>query len=315
MLRLDNLAKHYGHVTALDGVSFDVKPGNLLGFLGPNGAGKTTAMRSIFGLVALDSGQVLFDGHQVGPEDRLAFGYMPEQRGLYTSMKVGEQLTYFGTLHGRTRAEAAASTGALLEEMGLADRTDSKVEQLSHGNQQRVQLAAALVHDPSVLVLDEPFSGLDPIGVTSMENILRERAGRGTAVMFSSHQLDLVEGLCDEVVIINNGKLALHGSMDELRERSDRRRLEVALGDAATDWTPGIAGVDVVKRSANRVFLSVPVNVDLSAILASACAAGSVGAFTFEPPTLSQMFKAAVGIEDSDANETEVAGDLAAGLE
>ena len=133
--------------------------------------------------------------------------------------------------------------------------------------------------------------------------------------MFSSHQLDLVEGLCDEVVIINKGKLALHGSMDELRERSDRRRLEVALGDAATDWAPGIAGVDVVKRSANRVFLSVPVNVDLSAILASASAAGPVGAFTFEPPTLSQMFRAAVGIEDSDAIEKNAAGDLAAGLQ
>ena len=305
MLRLDNLAKQYGEVTALDGVSFDVKPGNLLGFLGPNGAGKTTAMRSIFGLVALDGGQVLIDGHRVEPADRLTFGYMPEQRGLYTAMKVGEQLTYFGTLHGMSRASAARSADVLLEEMGLSDRIGSKVEQLSHGNQQRVQLAAALVHDPNLLVLDEPFSGLDPIGVTSMENILRERAGRGTAVMFSSHQLDLVEGLCDEVVIINKGRLALHGNMEDLRERSRRRRLEVALGVAAADWEPGIVGVDVVKRSANRVFLSVPVDVDLAGILASASTAGIVGAFTFEPPTLSQMFKAAVGIDDLSAIEVD----------
>jgi ABC-2 type transport system ATP-binding protein len=296
VLELENLKKRFGDVTALDGVSFSVEPGTLMGFLGPNGAGKTTAMRSVFGLVALDDGTVSYDGHVITDEDLLRFGYMPEQRGLYPTMKVGEQLDYIGVLHGMTRSDAASATRTLLEELDLGDRINSKVQELSHGNQQRVQLAAALVHDPEVLILDEPFSGLDPIGVAAMEDVLRERAAAGSAVVFSSHQLDLVEGLCERVVIIENGRMALSGTIDELRSASPRRRLDISLGPAAATWSPVGAGIEVVARNGTKVSLSVPLDVDLSDVLEQARQVGTVSAFTFEPPTLSQVFRSAVGI-------------------
>lgn len=296
MLELKDLHKRYGDVTALHGVSFTVEPGALLGFLGPNGAGKTTAMRSIFGLVALDHGSVEYRGAAITPDDLLRFGYMPEQRGLYPTMKVGEQLDYVGMLHGLSGSQASAATARLLAELGLEDRIDSKVQELSHGNQQRVQLAAALVHGPDVLVLDEPFSGLDPIGVAAMEEVLRSRAAAGAAVVFSSHQLDLVEGLCERVVIIDNGRMALSGTIEELRAAAPRRRLEVTLGEGAGSWNPRGVGLEVLRRNGAKVTLSVPVDVDLSDLLAQAGAAGTISSFTFEPPTLSQVFRTAVGI-------------------
>ena len=180
MLVIEGLHKAYGDIKALDGCSFTVQPGRMLGFLGPNGAGKTTTMRAIFGLLTPDAGSVSWQGKPIGPDERLRFGYMPETRGLYPKMKAADQLTYLGTLHGMSSSEARESAGKWLERLGLADRTADQVEKLSHGNQQRVQLAAALVHDPELLVLDEPFSGLDPIGVETMAEVLRERAARGS---------------------------------------------------------------------------------------------------------------------------------------
>ena len=200
MLEIRDLSKRYGSVVALDGTSFRVAPGRIVGFLGPNGAGKTTTMRAIFGLVRPDHGEVRWRGKPIGPEVRARFGYMPEERGLYPKMKVGDQLSYFARLSGLTATAAKEATAAWLQRLGLADRHGARLEELSHGNQQRVQLAAALVHDPELAVLDEPFSGLDPLGVEALGEMLVQTAATGVAVVFSSHQLDLVEDICQDVV-------------------------------------------------------------------------------------------------------------------
>ena len=209
MLELHGLTRRYGSTLALDDLSFQVPPGTLFGFLGPNGAGKTTAMRIVMGVARADAGRVLWNGRPAGEEERRRFGYMPEARGLYPRMRAQEQIAYFAELRGVPRPRARASARAWLERLGLGDRRDARVEELSHGNQQRVQLAAALVGDPELLVLDEPFSGLDPIGVDAMTDVLRERVRAGVAVVFSSHQLDLVEDLCEAVAIVNRGRLVL----------------------------------------------------------------------------------------------------------
>jgi ABC-2 type transport system ATP-binding protein len=216
MLELHGLRRTYGDLVALDDLSFDVDEGEVLGFVGPNGAGKTTAMRIILGVLSSDAGHVLWRGSPPDLSTRRRFGYMPEERGLYPKMKVGEQLTYLAQLHGMAKPDARDSAERWLERLGVASRAGDDVESLSLGNQQRVQLAAALVHEPDLLVLDEPFSGLDPVGVDVMSEVLRERASAGVPVVFSSHQLELVERLCDSVVMINAGRKVLDGSVKEL---------------------------------------------------------------------------------------------------
>ena len=295
MLRLSELHKRYGEVVALDGCSFDVARGQLLGFLGPNGAGKTTAMRSVFSLVVPDAGTVTWDNQAIDPATRLRFGYMPEQRGLYPRMKIRDQLVYFGKLHGLEAADAADSAMRWLTHLGLEDRAGSRLEELSHGNQQRVQLAAALVHDPELLVLDEPFSGLDPLGVEAMAALLQERADAGTAVLFSSHQLDLVEDLCEEVIVIDRGSIALAGPVANLRGASPHRYLDVDTVDGGTDWVGIIDGAEVVSREQHRIRLRVAADVDLRTLLDRAVAAGQIRQFSFGPPSLSEVFRSAVG--------------------
>ena len=294
MLRLTDVHKRYGPVAALDGCTFDLDRGQLLGFLGPNGAGKTTAMRSVFGLVVPDSGLVTWNGSQIGAEERLRFGYMPEQRGLYPRMKVRDQLVYFGRLHGMDRTAASDATHHWLAALGLTDRLDSRLEQLSHGNQQRIQLAAALVHGPELLVLDEPFSGLDPLGVETMADLLRSLAEEGVAVMFSSHQLDLVEDLCEQVVIIDRGSIVLEGAVRTLRTASSHRYLEVELSTGDTSWADDLAGIELVERSGSRLRLAAGDDADLEGLARRAMAAGKVTQFSFEPPSLSEVFREAV---------------------
>ena len=294
MLQISDIHKRYGPVSALDGCSLELERGQLLGFLGPNGAGKTTAMRSVFGLVAPDQGTVTWDGAPIGPDERLRFGYMPEQRGLYPRMRVHDQLVYFGRLHGMRKADAATATAHWLETLGLNDRASSRLEELSHGNQQRIQLAAALVHNPELLVLDEPFSGLDPLGVETMANLLRSLADRGVAVMFSSHQLDLVENLCEQVAIINRGAIVLEGAVRALRTSSPRRYLDVELRAGSSAWADNLEGTEIVERAGSRVRLAASDTVDLAHLVTRALRAGEVTQFSFEPPSLSEVFRAAV---------------------
>jgi ABC-2 type transport system ATP-binding protein len=294
VLEIRNLTKRYGAVTALDGATFTANRGRLVGFLGPNGAGKTTTMRCVFGLATPDAGDVRWDGAVVDATARLGFGYMPEQRGLYPRMRIAEQLAYFGQHHGLDARDARTRAAAWLDRFGLAERSKSKLEDLSHGNQQRVQLATALVHDPELLVLDEPFSGLDPIGIATMAEVLRERARAGVGVVFSSHQLDLVEEVCEDVVIISGGRVVAEGAIDELRSRSGRRHLDVEVVGNGSAWLDGRNHHTVLERTGDRVRLLVDASADLDALLAAARAAGEVRRFSFEPPRLSELFMEAV---------------------
>jgi ABC-2 type transport system ATP-binding protein len=292
-LELIGLTKRFGEILALDQLTLEVRPGRVLGFLGPNGAGKTTAMRCIFGLVRPDEGELRWNGRPVGPAEWRRFGYMPEERGLYPRMRVGLQLEYFARLSGLDSRLAAATVQRWLGRLGLAERAGEKVEALSHGNQQRVQLAAALVHDPDLLVLDEPFSGLDPLGVEALAAVIEELAEAGAAVIFSSHQLDLVEDVCRDVVVIERGRVVLAGPLEELRAASRRRYLEVGFRDGIT-WAPRLEGGRVLAAEPGRTRLELDASLDPGELLALAHAGGELTRFSFEPPALSDLFREAV---------------------
>ena len=207
----------------------------MFGFVGANGAGKTTTMRIAMGVLETDTGDVLWKGDKLTSSGRAGFGYMPEERGLYPKMKIAAQIAYFGELHGMRPTDAKRAAGEWLDRLGLADRHNDFVQDLSLGNQQRVQLAVALVHDPTMLVLDEPFSGLDPIAVDTMASVLQDRSAAGVPVIFSSHQLELVERLCNTVGIISDGKIVAAGSVKQLRAGA-ARRLRVRIVDATPGW-------------------------------------------------------------------------------
>jgi ABC-2 type transport system ATP-binding protein len=290
MLEVRDVYKRFGQVKALDGCSFSVERGRMLGFLGPNGAGKTTTMRAIFGLVEPDSGVVLWDGRPVQLQDRLRFGYMPEERGLYPRMPVAEQIAYFGRLHGIEAEQARTAADAWLERLGLGERATAKLEELSHGNQQRAQLAAALVHEPELLVLDEPFAGLDPVAVQTLAQLLLEEAERGAAVLFSSHQLDLVEDICEDVAIVDHGRVVVTGTLDALRRRSRHRQIELQLDGAPPQWLPHVAGVELVDRHDGSLLLTTERDVDPELVLAEAEHTAQVVGFSYGPPSLTEVF-------------------------
>jgi ABC-2 type transport system ATP-binding protein len=291
VLSIEGLTKTYGEVLALDEASFSVAPARIVGFLGPNGAGKTTTMRCIFGLANPDAGSITWDGQPIDDTLRLSFGYMPEERGLYPRMRIGDQLAYLGRLSGMAAADARQATGTWLERLGLSDRMDSRLEQLSHGNQQRVQLAAALIHRPVLAVLDEPFAGLDPIGVETMSEILRSLAAGGTSVLFSSHQLDLVEDVCQDVVIIEAGRVVMAGNVEELRRSSPIRIVEVMVDERP--WTSPL--FEVEDDTNGRIRHRVKTGVDLREVVEAAGADGTITRLVFEPPSLSDLFRQAVG--------------------
>jgi len=293
-LELCGLTRRFGELTALDNLTFSVPSGQVVGFLGPNGAGKTTTMRAIFGLIDLDAGAVRWNGSPVGAAQRRRFGYMPEERGLYPGMLVGEQLEYLGRLHGMTGRAAASATQTWLEQLGIADRATSKLESLSHGNQQRVQLAAALVHEPELLVLDEPLAGLDPAGIDAIGEVLVQQARAGCCVLLSSHQLDLVEDLCDSVTIIDHGRLVVTGSVNELATGGPRSLVVRVVGDRDGAWARQLDGVKVSELDRGAVRLVLDESVDSQAVLAAAMAAGRVTEFVFARRRLSEVFRQAM---------------------
>jgi len=293
MLDFDGATKRFGTVTALDRCTFAARPGRLTGFLGPNGAGKTTAMRAVFGLVELDAGAIRWRGAPVPAAERARFGYMPEERGLYPRMRVRDQLVYLGELCGRGTKDVARSVDAWLDRLGLAGRAADRLDALSHGNQQRIQLIAALVNEPDLLVLDEPFSGLDPIGMGAMSELLRGVAAGGATVMFSSHQLDLVEDLCQDVVIIEHGRIVLAGELAELRAKVPQRFVDIRYRGPVPDWSR-LASVTVIQARDGRARLRVDRATDLAAVVAAARDLPDLISFTYQPPTLSDLFRQAV---------------------
>lgn len=294
MLSIEDLYKSFGEIRALDGCSFQLARGQILGFLGPNGSGKTTAMRTVFRLLRPDSGSVTWEGKPIEPADLLRFGYMPEQRGLYPKMRVGDQLTYYGRLHGQSKSEARESAEKWLNRFGLGERTDDPVEALSHGNQQRVQLAAALVHDPELLVLDEPFGGLDPIAVDTMSEVLREQAAAGKAVVFSSHQLDLVEDLCEEVAIINAGRVVLSGNVERLKDSAPIRHLELEVDGDPSPLVDFLDGVQSTHMDGDRLTAIIDSDTDVRGFIAHAEETGKLRHFAYTTPSLSDLFREAV---------------------
>ena len=294
MLELIDLARRFDGTVALDGVTFSVAPGTMVGFVGRNGAGKTTAMRIALGVLEADRGEVRWRGAPVDASARRRFGYMPEERGLYPKMRVHEQLVYFARLHGLSKPSASERARETAEALGVAHRTNDRVEALSLGNQQRVQLAVALVHRPDLLVLDEPFSGLDLVGVDALARTLRAEADRGVPVLFSSHQLELVERLCDAVVLIDAGRVVEEGTIAELRA-SRRRRLYRVDVAAAGDWWDELPGVHLERRlPEGGVTLLLESAFDEQRLLDVARSAGDVSHFSAVQPTLSELFREVV---------------------
>ena len=289
MLEIRHLVRTFGDLTAVNDVSFTVRPGAVTGFVGGNGAGKTTTMRMILGVLAPTSGEVLWNGEPITRKARASFGYMPEERGLFPKQSVLTQLVFLGELHGMSGGDARTAAVALLERFGLGPRMKDKLESLSLGNQQRVQIAAAVLANPIGLVLDEPFSGLDPSAVDEMFAILSEYVARDVPVLFSSHQLDLVERLADQVIVLANGRVVADGSVEELVNAAITRHRMVC--DSDLGWLrglPEIAEADVHGNEASFVLSRLDAD---QIILAEAMRRGRVRSFGPLVPSLSEIYR------------------------
>ncbi len=289
MISVKNIHRFFGDKHVLKDVSFDIKPGLLTGFVGGNGAGKTTTMRIILGVLAAHEGEVLVDGASITRVYRSNIGYMPEERGLYPKMKVIDQLVYLGELHGMEADDARQRGNELLERLGLVGKPTDTLESLSLGNQQRVQVAAALIHRPAALILDEPFSGLDPAAVDSMIGALMDVAATGAPVLFSSHQLDLVERICDELVIIANGEIRANGTKDQILAKGVTGEYELH-SDADTGWVRE-AGVQVLDFDGGYVKFAAADEAAANSVLREAVTRGTVHSFAPASKTLHEIYQ------------------------
>ncbi len=297
MLELSGLRRSFGDRTALDDVSFEVQRGRLTGFIGGNGAGKTTAMRIVLGVLSADAGTVRLDGRELDGPTRRTFGYMPEERGLYPRMKVADQLAYLARLRGFDRTAADQRARLLLDRLGVGERADDQLDSLSLGNQQRVQVAASVVHGPDVLMLDEPFSGLDPMAVDVVQSVLVEHAASGAPVLFSSHQLDVVERLCDDVVIIAGGRIVAAGGREELRDRYAEPRYQLQAG-ADLGWVREVPGATVLELAGGEVLFEAD-EATAQQVLAGALERGTVREFAPVRPRLAEIFREVIKDEIS----------------
>lgn len=285
----------------LDHIDLAVPAGRVVGLLGPNGAGKTTLMRILFGVLSPDEGTVTIGGRPATVDDQRRWGYMPQERGLYRDMRVHDQLTWIARLHGLDRRAATARASDLLERLGLADRGRDPLQSLSGGMAQRVQLAAAMVHEPPVLVLDEPFAGLDPIAVEFLTRVIREHVAAGRVLLLSTHQLDLAESLCERIVLVDRGRIVLSGDLRALKAASADRYLRV---DVPVDgaWLEGTGTrVDHVDTSGSRLRLAP--GDDPAAILDRVRSQATVTDFGVDTPTLNELFLAAAGHEATAGHE------------
>lgn len=287
-LEVRGLRKAYGDIQALDGVDLVVEQGQMVGFLGSNGAGKTTTMRSVIGLTSVDAGSVSWNGAPISVDDRRNIGYMPQERGLYARMKVHEHIAFIGRLCGLDDATADKRAHEWAERVSLEDRKDDLIQELSTGNQQRVQLAVALVHEPQLLILDEPFAGLDPVAVSMLAGVMTEQVERGVSVVFSSHQLDLVQDLTEDVTIIAAGRTRATGKVAELRQRSPHRILALRWENDVPSWAPD--GAEAIDSPPGESRFRVPAIAEPAPLIAAAAAAGTLTSVSFEPPGLEDVF-------------------------
>ncbi|MGZ6214075.1 MAG: ABC transporter ATP-binding protein [Candidatus Limnocylindria bacterium] len=316
-LVVDSVSKSFGPVRALDGISFSVEPGRIFGLLGANGAGKTTCMRIILDILRADAGTVTWE-HQANDQlPRRTWGYLPEERGLYTRMKVIDVLRFFAALYGVAEAKATDEIEDWLERFRVPEYRDRKVEELSKGNQQKIQFIAAILHDPAVLIMDEPFSGLDPVNVQLLKEAFLEMRDRGKTLIFSTHQMEQVEELCESIAIIDRGRVVEAGSLRDVKRRMGRRvvRLSVEGADgAASDgaggagWVEEIPGVTLTRRGEDYVELRVATGTDPESILTAALARGDrVTRFEIADPSLEEVFIEKVGHREIE-EERHLAG-------
>ena len=226
ILELKNIEKSFGEKKVLTGVSFKAEGGKAFGLLGRNGAGKTTSIRILMDVFPANSGEVLIDGQPID-YNKIGIGYLPEERGLYPKKIIMDQLTYFAELKGMGRKEAVKAIDYWLERLGMTEYRNKKLETLSKGNQQKIQLITALAHDPDIIILDEPFSGLDPVNAMLLKDVVKEQIAKGKIVLFSSHQMSYIEEFCDSIAILNNGVVALHGDLHDIKRDYPRDRLVV----------------------------------------------------------------------------------------
>jgi ABC-2 type transport system ATP-binding protein len=297
-LVVESITKRFGDVVALDDASFTVEPGRIFGLLGANGAGKTTAMRIVLDILRADAGRVTWKGAENTALPRRTWGYLPEERGLYPKMKVGEQLRFFAALYGVPESAAREEIGDWLERFRISDYLDRRVEELSKGNQQKIQFIAAILHDPEVLIMDEPFSGLDPVNVRLLKEAFLEMKGRGKTLIFSTHQMETVEELCESIAIVDRGRVIVSGSVRDVRRAMGRQVVRLATdGDQnGVGWVETIPGVSVIARRQDYVELNIPADRDPASILRTAVERGErVTHFEIADPSLEEIFIEHVG--------------------
>jgi ABC-2 type transport system ATP-binding protein len=295
-LVIDALHKRFGDVVALDGVAFSVQPGEVFGFLGANGAGKTTTMRIVLNILAADSGTVTWRGRLNSELPRRTWGYLPEERGLYARMTVVDQLLFFAGLYGIDRRTAHREILGWLERFRIPDYAGRRAEELSKGNQQKVQFIASIVHDPEVLVMDEPFSGLDPVNAALLKEALLEMRERGKTLIFSTHQMDTVEELCESIAIVDRGRVVVGGRLSDVRRASGRRRVRLAVeGDTQLAWLADLPGVRVIRPGLDFTELDVDRDRDPDIVLRRALEHGRVTRYEIADPSLEEIFIQHVG--------------------
>jgi len=313
-LVVDHLTKRFGSVVALDDLAFEVAPGQVFGFLGANGAGKTTTMRITLGVLEPDAGQVTWRGAESHTLPRSTWGYLPEERGLYPRMRVMEQLVFFAGLHGVPAGRARREAQAWLRRFRAEDLADRKAEQLSKGNQQKVQFIAAVLHDPQVLLMDEPFTGLDPVNVMLLREAFLELRDRGRTVVFSTHQMEVAEALCESLAIVDRGRVVVGGTLRDVRRSSGRRMVVIAVADDhRLPWLSTVPGARIIRPGLDRSTVELEPGVEPDQVLAAAVAAGArVLHFEVADPSLEQIFIDHVGRPaDEELHLAPADGDVA----
>jgi ABC-2 type transport system ATP-binding protein len=316
-LVVEDVRKSFGPIRALDGVSFTVEPGHIFGLLGANGAGKTTCMRIVLDILRPDAGTVTWQGVPNIELPRDTWGYLPEERGLYMRMKVIDVLRFFAALYGVPARNATRTVDEWLERFRVPDYRERRVEELSKGNQQKIQFIAAIVHDPDVLIMDEPFSGLDPVNVQLLKEAFVQMRDRGKTLIFSTHQMETVEELCEAIAIIDRGKVVVSGSVRDVKHATGRQVVRLATdGDGlGMEWLSTLDGVKVAAYRADFVELSVPAGTDPAMILRAAMDRGErVTRFEIGDPSLEEIFIEHVG-RRADDDEAHLADAKSSGIE
>lgn len=295
-LEIRSVVKRYGSFTAVNGISFTVFPGRIFGFLGTNGAGKTTTMRMILDILRPDSGSITWNGISNIEVPRRDFGYLPEERGLYPRMPVDEHLLFLARLYGADASQAKRALDEWLERLDITENRKKRVEQLSKGNQQKIQFLAAILHDPTILILDEPFSGLDPVNAEQMRSAFLELRDRGKTIIFSTHQLNDAQQLCHDVAIIHRGNLLISGDVPSVRRSTGTQVVRFAIaGDPVVEWLSAMPGVDIITRNEDFIEFVVPDEEAARAVLGEAVRRNApVVRFEIDYPSLNDVFLSSV---------------------